>query len=210
MKRGARQRSAMGRPAEPVAGGPLVEISASELRSLRRRIEELEQAEVWRKRAEELLQASQAELTAVFDHAPILMMLLDAQCRVLKVNRAVVEFVNRSDETLAGTRTGDIFRCVNALAGDGCGRGRECGHCTFRQLLRDTLGTGQSRYRQDVRLSVDRAGARSEIDLLVSSVLLDIAGTKRLLVCIEDVTKWKRLEQELVSARAQDRLGEPA
>ena len=62
-----------------------------------------------RKRAEEALRTSQAELSLMLDNAPIVMMLVDPERRVRKVNGATVEFTGRPAEEMIGLRGGEAL-----------------------------------------------------------------------------------------------------
>jgi len=62
-----------------------------------------------RKRAEEALRTSEAELFAIYDIAPMAMILMDPERRVRKVNGATVEFTGRSAEEMIGLRGGEAL-----------------------------------------------------------------------------------------------------
>ncbi|MBN1670276.1 MAG: PAS domain-containing protein [Kiritimatiellae bacterium] len=170
----------------------------SQYEMLRRRVEELEEAEAWRKRAEEVLQRSQAELTAVFDHAPLPMLILDEDRVILKANRAAVELADRPEEDVLGLRGGEAFRCLNADNGEGgCGYGAFCRDCVLRRVVAETFETGAGRYREPVSLPVARGEGGKTVHLRVTTAVLHTAGAPRLLVCLEDVTELRETTEAL-------------
>jgi len=86
-----------------------------------------------RKRAEEALRESEAELSAIYDNAPPVMILVDEDRRVRKVNYTAVKFSQRSAEDMIGRRGGEALRCAHSLDDpEGCGFGASCGACPVR------------------------------------------------------------------------------
>jgi PAS domain S-box-containing protein len=176
-----------------VMKGHLVRLGPAVERALR-------EAEVRRarKRVEEALWESQRELVAIFDNAPVAMILVDQERWVQKANRTAVAFSARSAKEVIGLRGGEVLRCLHALDDPrGCGFGPSCGSCVVRRVVLDTLETGESLYQVEASLSLMREGAQKEVHLLVSTAPIDIAGNQLVLVSIEDITKQKRTEEAL-------------
>jgi PAS domain S-box-containing protein len=151
-----------------------------------------------RKRVEEALWESQRELVAIFDNAPVAMILVDQERRVQKANRTAVAFSARPAKEVIGLRGGEVLRCLHALDDPkGCGFGPPCGSCVVHRVVLDTFETGESRYQVEASLSLTREGEQKEVHLLVSTAPIDIAGNQLVLVSIEDITKQKRTEEAL-------------
>ena len=160
----------------------------------------LREAEVRRarKRVEEALWESQRELAAIFDNAPVAMVLMDRERRVQKANRTAVEFSARPAKEVTRLRAGEALRCLHALDDPkGCGFGPFCGSCVVRRVILDTFETGESRYQVEASLSLVREGAQREVHLLVSTTPIDIAENQLVLVSLEDISEYKRAEAAL-------------
>jgi len=67
-----------------------------------------------RKRAEEALERSRAELQAIYDHAPVMMCVLDGDRSVVYANRAFEAFVGRPAADLSRLRACGVLGCINA------------------------------------------------------------------------------------------------
>jgi PAS domain S-box-containing protein len=81
-----------------------------------------------RKQAEEALEASRAELSAIFEQAPLLMLLVDAETRVRQANGTAAAFAGRPAAELTGLPVGTALGCLHALDDPrGCGHGLFCG-----------------------------------------------------------------------------------
>jgi len=154
------------------------------------------------KHTQEALQAALAELTAIHDSAPLAMMLLDNDRRVIKANAAAAQFADRTGEDMAGRRYGEALRCLHALDNPaGCGFGQSCADCRIRQAVLDTFATGACCKGLETWMTFQRDGAAVEKCLLVSVDRIQIDGGFRVLVCAEDITERKRAEDALRDSR---------
>jgi signal transduction histidine kinase len=171
----------------------------AEIASLRARIAELEQAAAEHKQVETALRERQAELAAIYNNAPLLALLVDAERRVADANTAVVRFTQRSLEELRGLRGGEALQCLHAFDDpNGCGYGPACESCVVRNTVLDTLETGRDHYR--VEATMQTASMPEDMTILVSTAPLDLAQGKRVLVSIEDITERKKVEEAITAA----------
>ncbi|MFP4056225.1 MAG: PAS domain S-box protein [Candidatus Brocadiia bacterium] len=146
----------------------------------------------------EALQASRAELSAIFRDAPVMMLLVDAQGRVLESNRMALRFARRRGREMAGLQPGEALRCLHALDSPrGCGFGLFCGACALRASIAATLRTGKSHHRAEACLPIGRRSDTREHHFLVSTVRLSSGGRPAVLVCLEDVTARRETEMAL-------------
>ena len=140
----------------------------------------------------------QAELRLVYDHVPVMICVLDAERRVLYANRALCEFVDRTDGSLEGETACGILGCINALEDPrGCGFGTSCQACPLRLAMVDTYRTGASHRGIDYRPTVLRQGRREDMAFLGSTALLSLGGQPSLVLCLEDITDYRRTEERL-------------
>jgi len=169
-----------------------------ELAELRQRIAELTATAAAGEQAKEALKASQEEPLALFDNAPVTMILVDRERRVRRVNRMAVEILGWSAAEMMDLRVGAALRCLHSLDDPrGCGFGPFCEACIVRHTVLDTFETDNAHRRVEARLSVDRGGKQEERNLLVSTSLLDVTGSQMVAVYIEDVTERQRAEEAL-------------
>ncbi len=148
-----------------------------------------------RKRVEKALTHSEKELSVVYDSAPVIIIVVDEDRRVRRANRAARRAHSGDDVDVVGLRGGEVLRCVHTLEHpEGCGFGPACESCGIRNLVIDTLKTGNSHFREEHQVLVDYNGAAATRDALVSSVQLPLGDEPRALVMIEDITEQKRME----------------
>ncbi|UCD83224.1 MAG: PAS domain S-box protein [Deltaproteobacteria bacterium] len=152
-----------------------------------------------RKQAEEKLQRAQVELSAILENAPLAMILVDMDRRIRKANGYAAKMVGRTPEEMIGLRGGEALRCLYSLDDPkGCGFGPFCETCKVRSVVLDTFETGSSHFRVEAKLPFEVNGEKEEKSFLVSTFLLEISGSQRVLVCLEDITERKRAESLLL------------
>ena len=157
-----------------------------------------------RKAKEEELARSQAELKTVYDHAPVMMCVVDAERRMLFANPAFMAFTGASEDDLKRGQVPGPLGCVNARddAG-GCGYGNNCRTCPLRLALEDTFRTGRGQYNIEQRATLLRDGAERAVTLLGSIAAVAGAGSRQVLLCLTDITERKQSEDERAALRTQ-------
>ncbi|MCE5270766.1 PAS domain S-box protein [bacterium] len=161
-----------------------------------------------RKAWEEELRSSQAELSAIFDSAPLFMALIDEKCRLRKINRSGARTLGRPLPELINRPWGEIFGCANYVEREvTCGCDQVCKNCTVGNVIRKTFDFGQGFDRYEVQTGVLRLGERRDVSLLLSSTRLIIGGQMMVLLCLEDISERRQLEEQLQLRQRMDSLG---
>jgi PAS domain S-box-containing protein len=159
---------------------------------------DLEVSGALRKRSERELRQDQAELSAIYNSAPVLMILLDSEKRVRKFNRTASKLSGRSAEETIALRAGEALRCLHTLSDPvGCGFGEACEKCPLHLIVLKTFETGKCHHRVEVSLTLLRGGQHEERALVVSTDIVDVIEDRMVLVCIEDITHRKHVEEAL-------------
>lgn len=146
-----------------------------------------------------------AELSAIYDNSPVLMILVDRQRRVQKVNYSAVRFTGRAAEEMIGLRDGEALRCMHSADDPrGCGFGEFCQSCTVRRIVQDTFETGKARSKVEARLSL--ALEDEDVFFLVSTAFLALPQGEMVLLCIEDIPYRKGVEEVLRASEEKLRM----
>lgn len=159
-----------------------------------------------RKQVEEEMAHSRAELKAIFDYAPLLMCLLDADRRVLYANRAFTVFTGVTEEDLVDGRACGVFGCINAHDDPrGCGFGPKCRDCRLRFAIEDTIKTGCSHRDVEYSATLERNNIRRDVVLLGSTALVPDENRREILLCLQDISERKLAERALRESEAKFR-----
>lgn len=140
--------------------------------------------------------ATEEELTALYTHTPVLMLLVDNERRVRKANAFAGQFTGTPAEEMIGKRGGEALRCIHHLDDPkGCGFGPFCKKCAVKGVVRNTLANGEAYHRTEATLPFLQGGEERELTFLVSTSLLHREDEDLCLVAFEDVTDYKQLEE---------------
>jgi signal transduction histidine kinase/CheY-like chemotaxis protein len=146
----------------------------------------------------EILNQKQKSLQAIFDAAPVGMLLVDESMIVRRVNRFISQMLRRKYSEIINRRVGDVLGCVN-IRGDkkGCGYGSSCPSCPLRSTIEVVLYSGQSAHEVEIkpRFRVEGKEVRPWLSVSVEPVIID--GFKRVVVAIDDITGRKQAEEKL-------------
>ncbi len=150
------------------------------------------------KEIEKALRKSQSELAAVFENAPVAIVLVDAQTRVCRANRVALAIAGRCQEEIIGLTGGEALGCRNAQDDPrGCGYGPNCKTCSVRAIVEDTLHTGQAHHEVEAALPLGNSSAPDEMHLLVSTAPLGSLKSEMAVVCLQDITQRKKAQEAL-------------
>lgn len=165
---------------------------------VQKRTQNLKNEVVAHKRTEQTLRKSEAELLAIYNHSPLIMLIVDDDRRVLKANRLALESTGRQHNEIEGLHVGEALKCIHAFDDpDGCGFGVECEKCIVRNTVLDSIKTGIGQHNVEAPVQLDLGDGVIDLFFLVSTSPLHVAGTKRTLVCLEDISASKRAEEAL-------------
>ncbi|MCF8024763.1 MAG: diguanylate cyclase [Desulfobacteraceae bacterium] len=151
-----------------------------------------------RKQTEQELRENEEELTAIYENAPLIMMLVDKERKIRKVNRFTGRFVDLSVEEMEGKRGGEALYCIHHLEDPrGCGFGPQCEQCTIRNTVLKTFETGRNHDHLEASLTLKRQDQHKEYTFLLSTKLLRHAEESLVLLTIMDITERKKAEENL-------------
>ncbi|MDY6826521.1 MAG: PAS domain S-box protein [Bacillota bacterium] len=148
--------------------------------------------------SEAAVKEQKEELAAIYENAPIIMILVDSESKIRKVNNYGALFAGKSVTDIIGLREGEALGCLNALDDPkGCGFGPHCEDCIIRQALLETLENGKTFYQVEAILPVSDHGQREKRFFLFSTTRIYIKSEPLALVNLQDITERKHKEVEI-------------
>jgi PAS domain S-box-containing protein len=164
-----------------------------------------------RKQLHETLDRKQRNLEAIFDAAPLGMMLVDDQGFVKRVNDVLAKLVHRDFSEIINRQPGEGLACIHASnQTDGCGNGPSCSKCPIRNIFGGVLSSWQANRGVEIQAALLIDGKEVNPWLEVSAEPAYIDGSRHVVLAIQDITKRKHTEQALREAMAQARMANTA
>lgn len=147
---------------------------------------------------------AESELAAIYENAPIIMLVVNSRRQVVKLNRAALQFAGMTAEEAIGRYDGDLFHCQHAA--EGCGAAEECSQCLIDQNVSATLELGTTVRAKTATLTVLTEDGPEIKHLSLSSAPINLDGEMMALICIDDVTDLieKKRQGEASDHQAQD------
>ena len=142
------------------------------------------------------LRRGDAELAAVYDHAPSPMCLFDARLDIVRANCAAADFARCRQEELTSEHLFQSLRDYKFLGENPQGQ-------NLRAILVDTLVSGKSRHRIRIEApSLHGSMPEHPSVLLLSTERIQTDGTNRVLMYLEDITLSVRADEKIRSQAA--------
>ena len=156
-----------------------------------------------RKQTEERIEAQTKTLESIFNSVPNILLIVNPEVRVEKINHKGVAFSGRKEAEVLGLLGGEVFNCLNAFDGKRCGRNSICAHCPVRRVVESTFQTGESHHEEEGQMRFLIDGKNTELDILISTTLVTMGGTDKVLLSVTDITKLKQTEREKIAYEAR-------
>ncbi len=150
------------------------------------------------KSAEQTILAQAKNLEIIFNSVPNILVLVDENGRAEMINDKGAAFSERGKSDLIGLLGGAVLNCLHSFTSDGCGRSLECDDCPVRTRVVSTLETGKPHIEKDGKLTLLRAGKEEIVDLLITTMPLNLDGTQKVLLSLTDITERKQVENDLL------------
>lgn len=151
-----------------------------------------------KQRRENEIVDNERKLNLIFNSTPLIMLLVDSNLSVTKINQTGLNIAGKEEAFLLGMQPGEILSCTYQIDENiGCGRSSNCGSCTVRNSINHTLQTRENLYKVEGKLFLENDGVPSEHDVLITTTYLDISSKPSVYVCIDDISSRVKLEEDL-------------
>lgn len=191
----------------PAEGSCTKELDGEDLRlreteELRRQAYELEEEIAARQQAEELLAIERDNARAIFEAAPVPLMLVNGVCRVVSVNQALLRMFPADPAELIGKVPGQVLQCAYVSpVSRMCGEAPECSLCRLKMLVRGVIADAIP--RMNVEMVNRRKDGERTVDqhLIVSLQPILLNRVRHAVISLVDVTERVVLEQRVAAER---------
>jgi signal transduction histidine kinase len=147
---------------------------------------------------DQILERKKKHLETIFDAIPVGMLLLDKDANVTRVNEAIRQMLGKKYQDINNKPFGEAIGCVNCnLEAQPCGQKSYCKDCQFREIIENTLRTGQSTKEVELQPTLIIDDNRVNPWFSVSCKLAEINNEKHVVMALNDITERKIAEEEL-------------
>jgi PAS domain S-box-containing protein len=151
------------------------------------------------KQMEEALDRKQKNLEAIFDAAPVGMLLADENMNITHVNHAIRQMVRRDAAQIGERPIGNALGCINCTGeGQRCEHDPACAACALRKTVKGVLDSGRSVHDVEVHSTFTIDGKETPLWVRVSAEPVIIDGRRYVVVAVDDITERKKAEQKLL------------
>lgn len=155
-----------------------------------------------RRRTHEILNRKQKNLEAIFDAAPIGMLLVGENMRVGRANDAVRNLTGKDYGQIINQLPGQALSCVHAAEELDQGETRccqvsACEECQLMDVIRDALDSGLPVHGAEIQPTLFVNGREIEPSFSVNAEPVIIDGARYAVVALNDITDRARAEKEL-------------
>ena len=155
-----------------------------------------------RRRIHEVLNRKQKNLEAIFDAAPVGMLLMDDSIRVRRANDAIRQLAGRDYAEIINQMPGYVLGCQftnenPANCDTRCGNREDCRTCGLFNTIKKTIDTGFPVHGVEIQPKMIVNGRLEEPFLSISAEPVIIDGNHYAVVAVNDVTDRVKAEREL-------------
>ncbi|MBN2487120.1 MAG: PAS domain S-box protein [Bacteroidales bacterium] len=152
-----------------------------------------------RKVAEQLLQERTLELNSIFENAPMTLMLINEQGKVLNINRAGTYTPGNNNKSRDfNAALGELLNCINSISKpEGCGKGKYCANCVLRNTINQTFIKKQDQRQVEGALKVMADNREKTVYYQISTTFIVFGKERRVLLSLDDITEIKKAQEQL-------------
>lgn len=147
-----------------------------------------------RMRTHEILDRKQKNLEAIFDAAPVGMLLVNDNMIVQRANETIRHMSGKDYHDIIDQSPCKALGCSNI---DSAGAAGGCDECSLKTMIQVVLESGKSIRGLEIRPVVSDNGETVRPWLLVSVEPLSIDSGRHVVVALDDITDRKHAEEEL-------------
>jgi len=151
-----------------------------------------------RKKTEDALDRKQKNLEAIFDAAPIGMLLADENMIITRVNSAVKQMLHKEYPQIINRQVGDALGWVNSTHNEKtCGCSQACAGCLLKKTMKSVLDTGRSTHYVEIHptLKIDNKEIMFWFRISAEPIIID--DRRHVLLAVDDITERKKAEEKL-------------
>ncbi|MBN1807311.1 MAG: PAS domain S-box protein, partial [Sedimentisphaerales bacterium] len=163
------------------------------------------------KQLNELFDKKQRNLEAIFDAAPVGMMLVDEHGFIRRVNGVLAKLAHRDFSDIIDKQINDGLTCIKTPnRTEERNNGHSCSSCPIRNIYQQVLSSSQPVQGVEIQAELSTEEKQTNLWLEINAEPIYIDDNKFVVLAIQDITKRKQSEQALREAMAQAKVANAA
>jgi PAS domain S-box-containing protein len=152
---------------------------------------------------EEQVIKERQNFVAIFESAPVGMLILGQQRQIKQANEAITKIFRRERAAFLNRKFGEGLRCMQVFSsGQACGGSEYCGaECQFYQAVEKVFVTGEPIRNLEINRSFRIDTSEKKLWLKIGLVPIEYDHETNVVLVIDDITSRKLAEQELRQAK---------
>jgi PAS domain S-box-containing protein len=160
---------------------------------------ELEMAE--RQQVGEQLKVERDNVRALFDAAPVGILLVDELMQIVESNAAMLRLVDTPIREILKQQPGIALDCRNSATTGACGNTVECSVCRLRETITDAICNGIGTQGLEIQHASLRDRTQDGLWLRFSVEPVFFSGKRHALVAIDDVSQQRQMEMQVIAEK---------
>lgn len=160
-----------------------------------------------RKKSEERLKEREEALGVIYENAPITLMLVDEERKIIEINGYSSLFADKVPDDLIGQRVGKALGCISSLRfSEEELEGTHCEKCRVRFAIMDTFETGRSHHQIEVSHYFQSENIEEKLYFLISTKKVSVREKPMVLVSLQNITELRQAQEEIHFLTSRDPL----
>src|SRR4030043_96849 len=143
------------------------------------------------------LDRKQKNLEAIFDAAPIGMLLADENMIIIRVNSVVKQMLHRDYSQIINREVDSALDLVSSTHNKkACECSQACAECTLKKTIRSVLDSGRPIHHVEIHPTLKIDNKETPLWFRISAEPIIIDDHKHVLLAVDDITELKKAEEE--------------
>ncbi len=144
------------------------------------------------------LKEQEDKLESIYQYAPLIMMLLDENKKIKKINDYALSIIDKPAKELIGLHVAEVLRCL-LTHGNTLGQKVEsyCDHCSLCSMIEDVFINKKKGQQVELSIPLIIEDTRKEFYFIASSTKLSKGEEPLVLLILQDITDRKLAEEQL-------------
>ena len=144
------------------------------------------------KKVEDALDREPKSLQAMFHAAPLGMLLVDENMIIARANDTILQMLHKDYSQIVNHRLGYALGCINnTKSKKGCGFGRACAKCLFKNAISSVLDKGKSVRGLEIHPTLKADNKQIKPWFCISIEPITVDGCTCLIIALDDITRHK-------------------